>query len=183
MDAEAQARQDFLEEAVEYCDQLELALLGVADNGVDLQQLDAAARAAHSIKGGAAMMGFNPLSRTAHSLEDYLKILQARCQQLEIDTQLETLLLQGVDCLREIGEQYRQGNSPQQEWLDHQTHQIFDPLQERLGELTEADETALLSNEEQSDVADLLFGSGVEDCLKRLKEQVEILPPMNWPRN
>ncbi|MFB6274984.1 MAG: response regulator [Halothece sp.] len=177
MDAEAQARQDFLEEAVEYCDQLESALLGVADSGVDLQQLDAAARAAHSIKGGAAMMGFNPLSRTAHSLEDYLKILQARSQQLEIDTQLETLLLGGVDCLREIGEQYRQGNQPQQEWLDHQTHQIFEPLQERLGELTEADETALLSNEEQSDVADLLFGSGVEDCLQRLKDQVEMLAP------
>ena len=177
MDTEAQARQDFLEEAIEYCDQLESALLGVAESGVDLQQLDAAARAAHSIKGGAAMMGFNLLSRTAHSLEDYLKILQARCQQLEIDAQLETLLLRGVDCLREIGEQYRQGNQPQQPWLDQQNETIFQPLRERLGELTEADETALLSNEEQSDVANLLFGSGVEDSLQRLKDQVEILSP------
>ena len=150
MDTEAQARQDFLEEAIEYCDQLESALLGLAEQGVDLKEFDAAARAAHSIKGGAAMMGFDALSRTAHSLEDYLKILQARFQTIEINPQLETLLLQGVDCLRAIGEQYRQGNLPQQDWLDQQTTKTFAPLRERLGELTEADETALLSKEEDT---------------------------------
>ena len=177
MDTEAQARQDFLEEAIEYCDQLESALLGIADAGIELQQLDAAARAAHSIKGGAAMMGFNPLSRTAHSLEDYMKILQAGSQKLEVDTQLETLLLRGVDCLREIGEQYRRGKEPQQEWLDQETKSIFEPLKERLGELTEADENALLSQEEDVDVADLLFGSGVEESIQRLKGQLPSLSP------
>jgi len=177
MDTEAQARQDFLEEAIEYCDQLESALLGLAEQGVDLKEFDAAARAAHSIKGGAAMMGFDALSRTAHSLEDYLKILQARFQTIEINPQLETLLLQGVDCLRAIGEQYRQGNLPQQDWLDQQTTKTFAPLRERLGELTEADETALLSKEEDTNVADLLFGSGVEEALERLKGQLTILTP------
>jgi len=175
MDTEAQARQDFLEEAIEYCDQLESALLGIAEQGVDLKEFDAAARAAHSIKGGAAMMGFDAFSRTAHSLEDYLKILQARFQTIEINTQLETLLLQGVDCLRAIGEQYRQGNSPPQDWLDQQTTQTFAPLQEHLGELTEADETALLSKEEDANVADLLFGSGVEDALEQLRKQSTLL--------
>ncbi|MFP4337897.1 MAG: response regulator [Halothece sp.] len=175
MDAETQARQDFLEEAIEYCDQLESALLGMAEAGVDLQKFDEAARAAHSMKGGGAMMGFNALSRMAHSLEDYLKIIQARLQELAIDTELETLLLRSVDCLRAIGQEYRAGKEPQQKWLEQQTRAIFDPLKERLGELTEADETALLSKEEDSDVAALLFGSGVEECLQRLKSQLEIL--------
>ena len=182
MDAETQARQDFLEEAIEYCDQLESALLGIAEAGVDLQKFDEAARAAHSIKGGAAMMGFNALSRTAHSLEDYLKIIQARFQELTIDTELETLLLRSVDCLRAIGQEYRAGKEPQSEWLEQQTRAIFDPLKERLGELTEADETALLSKEEDSDVADLLFGSGVEECLQRLKSQLEVLFPEEIPQ-
>lgn len=182
MDAEAQARQDFLEESIEYCDQLESALLGMAEAGVDLKKLDEAARAAHSIKGGAAMMGFNALSRTAHALEDYLKIIQARFQTLEINTELETLLLRSVDCLRAIGKEYRAGKEPQPDWLDQQTNAIFNPLKERLGELTEADETALLSKEEESDVADLLFGSGVEECLQRLKGQLEVLFPDEVPQ-
>ena len=177
MDTEAQARQDFLEEAVDYCEQLESALLGMADQGVDLKEFDAAARAAHSIKGGAAMMGFEALSRTAHSLEDYLKILQARFQKIDIDTELETFLLRGVDCLREIGEQYQKGQPPQEDWLTQQTANIFEPLRSRLGELTEADETALLSTEENTDVAALLFGSGVEEALERLKQQLTLLSP------
>lgn len=177
MDTEEQARHDFLIEAIEYCEQLESALLGMADIGIDLQKFDAAARAAHSIKGGAAMMGFQPLSRTAHSLEDYLKILQARSQKLEIDTELETLLLKGVDCLREIGEQYRRGKEPAADWLEAQTQGTFEPLHQRLGELTEADETALLSKEENADVADLLFGTGVEESLQRLKGLMAMLPP------
>jgi len=178
MDAEQQARQNFLDEASDYCNQLESALLGLADaSTVDLEKLQQAARAAHSIKGGAAMMGFNPLSRTAHSLEDFLKILQARYHNDSIETEIETLLLQAVDCLRTIGEQYRAGQDPQSEWLQQQNSAIFTPLQERLGELTEADETALLSKEEETDVADSLFGTGVEDCLEGLKGQLDILSP------
>ncbi len=177
MDIELQARLEFLEEAIEYCDQLESSLLGIADTGIDSQKLDAAARAAHSIKGGAAMMGFKVMTHTAHSLEDYLKILQARFQGQDIDPQIEILLLQGVDCLREIGTSYRQGNEPQQEWFEKYITSTFDPLHKRLGDLTEADETALLSKEEGTNVADLLFGSGVEECLARLKSQLKILPP------
>ena len=176
MDAETQARIDFLEESIEYCDQLESALLGMADIGIDLQKFEAAARAAHSIKGGAAMMGFQALSSTAHSLEDYMKIMQARFQEVEVNAKLESLLLKGVDCLREIGEEYRQGNQPSQQWLDQQTESVFKPLKEQLGELTDADETALLSKEEQADVGDLLFGSGVEESLQKLKGYLEVLP-------
>ncbi len=178
MDAEEQAKQDFLDEATDYCNQLESSLLGLADaNTVDLEKLQQAARAAHSIKGGAAMMGFNALSQTAHSLEDFLKILQARYKNHSVAIKVETLLLKAVDCLRNMGEQYRAGSEPQQEWLDEQTSAIFTPLKEQLGELTEADETALLSKEEETDVADILFGSGVEESLERLKQQLELLPP------
>jgi len=36
-------------------------------------QMDAVLRAAHSIKGGAAMMGFQTLSHLAHRFEDFSK--------------------------------------------------------------------------------------------------------------
>jgi len=35
--------------------------------------MDAVLRAAHSIKGGAAMMGFQTLSHLAHRFEDFSK--------------------------------------------------------------------------------------------------------------
>ena len=61
--------------------------------------------------------------------------------------------------------------------LEQYSASTFNPLHERLGDLTEADETALLSKEEGADIADLLFGSGVEECLERLKGQMGILSP------
>jgi len=36
--------------------------------------MDAVLRAAHSIKGGAAMMGFQTLSHLAHRFEDFFSI-------------------------------------------------------------------------------------------------------------
>ena len=78
MDTEQQIRLNFLDEAEEYFDNMETNLLGLADTVVDIQKIDIILRAAHSIKGGAAMMGFGNLSKIAHRLEDFLKILRVR---------------------------------------------------------------------------------------------------------
>jgi chemosensory pili system protein ChpA (sensor histidine kinase/response regulator) len=54
-------------------------------------------RAAHSIKGGAAMMGFETLSELAHRLEDLFKVLKK--QKPSTDDELESLLLDAIDHL------------------------------------------------------------------------------------
>jgi len=51
-------------------------------------------RAAHSIKGGAAMMGFQTLSHLAHRFEDFFKVLKPRNLYR---AEIESLLLAGVD--------------------------------------------------------------------------------------
>lgn len=55
-------------------------------------------RAAHSIKGGAASVGLETIKTLAHSLEDIFKSLHS--EELVIDTEIESLLLQAYDCLR-----------------------------------------------------------------------------------
>jgi chemotaxis protein histidine kinase CheA len=60
-------------------------------------------RAAHSIKGGAAMLGFEGIQSIAHHLEDCFKIL--RDQPVPVDQKLETLFLKGYDALKELVEE------------------------------------------------------------------------------
>ena len=94
MDTEQQIRLNFLDEAEEYFDKMESNLLGLANTEINPQQVDLVLRAAHSIKGGAGMMGFSILSQVAHSLEDFLKILRVRYTSSLIASEVETLLLQ-----------------------------------------------------------------------------------------
>ena len=63
MDNENRIPLKFLDEAEDCCDRIESTAIGLADRIPDPQKLDLALRAAHSIKGSAAMMGFMPLSQ------------------------------------------------------------------------------------------------------------------------
>ena len=111
MDNDKQIPLKFLDEAEDCCDRIESTVLGLADTIADPQALDEALRAAHSVKGGAAMMGFTTLSYVSHQLEDFFKILRVRYHSKSIDTVVETLLLQGLDRLRHAIDLHRHGGS------------------------------------------------------------------------
>lgn len=143
MDKERKAKQDFLDSSIDYCDQLEALLLGITNPTGYWEKLDQATCVTHSLKGGAAVIGFRPLSLMAHTLEDYLKILQARYQHQPVDTQIQTRLLQLVDCLHDITHYYQQGNEPSTQWLDERTAKVLSALKQNLGVFTEADEIKL----------------------------------------
>jgi two-component system, chemotaxis family, sensor histidine kinase and response regulator PixL len=185
-DKELEIQLQFLDEAQEYLDTVEAALLGLANSGVDSQKINAALRAAHSVKGGAAMMGFQALSQLAHRLEDSFKVLKVQRNTIAIDAELEWLLLSGLDCLRRVAEECRQRRSIDPGWLNDQAHPIFDQLRDRLGEPQAEDANSVLSPEEGQDVVRLIFETEVDGCLQRLeiaiqdndpclREEVEIL--------
>ena len=89
---------------------------------------------------------------------------------------METLLLQGLDSLRQVGEHYRQGEDINTDWLNHQIHPIFDQLQTHLGNVTDEDENALLSEDEgEIDPALLMFEDGVDAVLDRIEAQCDTL--------
>jgi chemosensory pili system protein ChpA (sensor histidine kinase/response regulator) len=169
-DKELEIQMQFLEEATDYLNTLEEVLLEIsATNRIELDKINAALRAAHSIKGGAGMMGFRALSDLAHRLEDSFKVLRTRKNFLEIDTQLQSLLLSGVDWLRQIVELLSEGNVVEDDWLATFCYPVFQELHARLGDPTPEDASTILSADEGQDIIPLLFETEVEGCLQRLE--------------
>jgi len=179
MDTEQQVRLNFLEEVEDYFDQLEAVALGLASPDLETAELDKAMRAAHSVKGGAAMMGFAPLSQIAHRLEDFFKILRVRGEAIALDAQIESLFLQGVDALRQTSALNRQGKPVDEQWMQAEMQPIFEQLRSHLGDLRPEDDDLLLAQEENVDVATLIFSSGVEDCLEQFETQLQQLTPQS----
>jgi chemotaxis protein histidine kinase CheA len=93
----------FIEEAQEHLETVEQGLLDLAEVIADAERVNEMFRAAHSIKGGAAMLGFEGIQSIAHHLEDCFKIL--RDQPVPVDQKLETLFLKGYDALKELVEE------------------------------------------------------------------------------
>jgi chemotaxis protein histidine kinase CheA len=58
-------------------------------------------RAAHSVKGGAAMLGLDSIKTTAHRLEDCFKVLKDGPVK-QVDQTAESLFLKGVDTLKDL---------------------------------------------------------------------------------
>ena len=92
----------FLEEAKEHLDTLEKGFLELQATVTDSERVNEMFRAAHSVKGGAAMLGFNSIQQISHRLEDCLKILKENQQQIKVDNKIESLFLKGFDALKEL---------------------------------------------------------------------------------
>jgi two-component system, chemotaxis family, sensor histidine kinase and response regulator PixL len=169
-DKEHEIQMQFLEEATDYLNTLEEVLLEIdTTNRIEIDKINAALRAAHSIKGGAGMMGFRALSDLAHRIEDSFKVLKTKRNSLEIDTELQSLLLSGVDWLRQITELHSEGNVLEHEWLATFCYPVFDELHQRLGDPTPEDASTMLTSEEGQDIIPLVFESEFEASLQRLE--------------
>jgi chemosensory pili system protein ChpA (sensor histidine kinase/response regulator) len=172
-DKELEIQLQFLEEAQEYLDTIESALIGLAGNHIESQQMDSILRAAHSVKGGAGMMGYQTLSHLAHRLEDSFKVMKVQRNSLNVDAELEGLLLGAVDRLSSVLSLNRQGTDADPDWVSTQATPVFDQLHERLGDPVEEDANSMLGAEDGTNVAALLFETEVEGCLSRLESVVE----------
>ena len=90
----------FIEEAKEHLQTLEQGILQLAVSVQDTETVNEMFRAAHSVKGGAAMLGYTSIQKTAHRLEDSFKILKDN--PVDVDQKLETLFLNGYDHLQDL---------------------------------------------------------------------------------
>ena len=94
----------FIEEAKDHLNTIEQGLLNLQGTLDDSEMANELFRAAHSVKGGAAMLGLAGIQQTSHKLEDYFKILK-ETPSIRVDQKLETLLLQVFDTLNSLLEQ------------------------------------------------------------------------------
>lgn len=94
----------FIEEAKDHLNTIEQGLLNLQSTIEDSELLYEVYRAAHSVKGGAAMLGLHSIQKTAHRLEDSFKALEKITERgpLQVDQQLESLFLQIFDTLQAL---------------------------------------------------------------------------------
>jgi len=90
----------FIEEARDHLNTLEQGLLNLQSTLEDPEMLNELFRAAHSVKGGAAMLGIDSIQQTSHRLEDCFKILKEH--PVKVDQDIESLLLSCLDTLQEL---------------------------------------------------------------------------------
>ncbi|NEP16984.1 MAG: response regulator [Leptolyngbya sp. SIO4C1] len=172
-DKEFEIKLQFLDEAEEYLATLETSLLDIAQRGIDIEEINSALRAAHSIKGGSGLMGYALLSDLAHRLEDSLKVLKLQRETLEIDAGLESQLLAAVDGLRQIVACDRAQSPLDPAWLETFILPIFDQLYEVLGDPTTEDASTLMASDDGQNILPMLFQTEVEGCLERLEGVIQ----------
>jgi chemotaxis protein histidine kinase CheA/CheY-like chemotaxis protein len=129
----------FIEEAKEHLETIEHGLLNLQAVVDDTELMSEVFRAAHSVKGGAAMLGIHSMQHISHRLEDYFKIL--REHPIRVDATIEALFLKIFDGLNVLTEELQNSLSLSEE-LSQQTIQSVEPvfaeLQAHLAQLTGA---------------------------------------------
>lgn len=90
----------FVEESLEGLEVMEGKLLAMTPGSVEADTINEIFRAAHSIKGGGGIFGFKEISDFMHGAETLLD--QLRSGQLRSSEELVDLLLEAVDCAREM---------------------------------------------------------------------------------
>lgn len=105
-----QFHESFFDESGEHLEDMERLLMALNLEQPDPDDLDSIFRAAHSIKGGSGIFGFEALGAVTHVMENLLD--RARDGSLALSAELVDLLLKTGDELRSILASYRNGEEP-----------------------------------------------------------------------
>ena len=194
----------FIEEAKDHLNTIEQGLLNLQTTIEDPELLNEVFRAAHSVKGGAAMLGLNSIQQTAHRLEDSFKILKDnRLPTQSIDQQLESLFLQVFDTLQALIDQLSgpyglteeaasailQDVEPVFEALNYHIKVVQQQGTKRSPEVETGAQssvsnrpipTPVISKESPSSAKDLVFRSDVPE---RLREMLQQFKQSETPKN
>ncbi|HEY9823143.1 MAG TPA: hybrid sensor histidine kinase/response regulator [Candidatus Sericytochromatia bacterium] len=160
------AYQFFIEEAPDLLQVIEAGLLSLRQEKNTAKVHDLM-RAAHSLKGGAASVELEAIATLAHRLETIFKALYS--ETLEIDTDLESQLLQAYDCLRlPLMEQITTGHFEAEPALAL-AEPIFAQIEAQLGDaLTQTDNYLPSSSDLGIDMTKSIFEVDVTQGLEHL---------------
>ncbi len=92
----------FIEETKENLETIEQGILDLSSAVEDVERINEMFRAAHTVKGGAGMLGYSSIQKAAHRLEDAFKVLRENPQGMSVDHKLESLFLGGFDVLKDL---------------------------------------------------------------------------------
>ncbi|WP_333609003.1 chemotaxis protein CheA, partial [Arsukibacterium sp.] len=100
----------FIEESHEHLDDIERLLMALNIDQPDLEELNSIFRAAHSIKGGSGIFGFEALISVTHVMENLFD--KARQAKFSFTSHVIDELLKAVDILRALLNAYSDGAEP-----------------------------------------------------------------------
>ncbi len=87
----------FMDECYEHLQSLTQSLLDLEKDPGNNEILNSIFRAAHTLKGASATMGFNKMANVTHAMEDVLSLL--RQNELEVSPEIINLLFESLDVL------------------------------------------------------------------------------------
>ncbi|OCR01530.1 hybrid sensor histidine kinase/response regulator [Oscillatoriales cyanobacterium USR001] len=127
----------FIEEAKDHLNTIEQGLLNLQSTIEDAELVNEVFRAAHSVKGGAAMLGLSSIQQTAHRLEDSFKVLK-ECEGIQVDQKLESFFLRVFDTMKALIEQLSSPFGLTEETADmmlSEVEPVFEELNKHLAEI------------------------------------------------
>ncbi|MFB2771306.1 response regulator [Pelatocladus sp. BLCC-F211] len=166
----------FLAEAPELLHQIEQELFSLSTD-FSTAKVHNLMRATHTIKGGAANVGLEVISKVAHYLEDIVKSLYS--PDVVLDTQLQTLLVEGYECLRLPLTAELTGTKIDEQDVLQRSANVFAKLQEKLGDAFTDSNHIPTSAELGFDIIQSIFETGVR---QRLETIATALQPTTDPQ-
>jgi chemotaxis protein histidine kinase CheA len=185
-DKQKQITGYFIEEAKEHLQTIESGLLNLQSLMGNSESVNEIFRAAHSIKGGAAMLGFSSIQHVAHNFEDYFKVIRENTN-FQVDQDLQTLFLQAFDKLQELVEHLQSPYGLTKDAVDNVmagSDQIFANLKNHLQNLISGKETQgdALDTETKIDTKAMVTAFQSEVPLK-LRNMLELFKQPDSPRS
>lgn len=93
-------REVFLEELEEQLQLMDDVILQLELEGESEEVIQSLFRAAHTLKGSSAAMGYEEMKQLTHEMEHLLDLVRGK--KLEVTASLINLLFQSLDCLKEL---------------------------------------------------------------------------------
>lgn len=97
----------FMDECQEHLQSLNQSLLALEQDPDNMEILNQIFRAAHTLKGASATMGFNKMSNVTHAMEDVLSLL--RQNELKVNAELINTLFEALDLLEVLAQGIAEG--------------------------------------------------------------------------
>ena len=106
----------FFDESDEHLQDMEQLLMTLDVDNPDPEELNSIFRAAHSIKGGSGIFGFDALMNLTHVMENLLD--KARNQEIQVTAAIVDIFLQTLDVLKDTLSVYKEQAEPPQDQID-----------------------------------------------------------------
>ncbi|MBE9213528.1 hybrid sensor histidine kinase/response regulator [Plectonema cf. radiosum LEGE 06105] len=163
----------FLSEAPELLQTIEQELFSLVEER-STNKVHNLMRATHTLKGGAANVELESITKIAHSLEDVFKALYN--PEVEIDSHLYSLLLQAFECLQLCLTSEMMGTKIDDDELMQRAASVFAQLQEKLGDAFGAEAHIPTSEELGFDIVLSIFETGVTQRIDSIQELLKNPP-------